>query len=31
VIDDIEYGGAWDFANKGGLRASLLSGLATPP
>ncbi|HUQ80769.1 MAG TPA: hypothetical protein VM076_06520 [Gemmatimonadaceae bacterium] len=31
VIDDIEYGGSWDFANKGGLRASLVSGLATPP
>jgi hypothetical protein len=31
VIDDIEYAGTWDFANKGGLRASLVSGLATPP
>jgi hypothetical protein len=31
VIDDVEYGGAWDFANKGSLRASLVSALATPP
>ena len=30
VIDDIEYGGQWDFANKGTLRASLVSGLKTP-
>jgi hypothetical protein len=31
VIDDVEYGGAWDFANKGSLRASLVSVLATLP
>lgn len=31
VIDDIEYGGQWDFANKGSLRATLVSALATPP
>ena len=31
VIDDIEYGGQWDFANKGTLRASLLAALTTPP
>jgi len=31
VIDDIEYGGSWAFANAGGLRASLVSGLATAP
>ena len=30
VIDDIEYGGQWDFANKGTLRASLVSGLKAP-
>jgi len=27
VIDDVEYGGTWDFANKGTLRASLASAL----
>ena len=27
VIDDIEYGGNWDFANKGTLRSSLASAL----
>ena len=31
VIDDVEYAGTWDFANKGTLRASLVTGLATPP
>jgi hypothetical protein len=31
VIDDVEYGGTWDFASKGSLRASLVAGLATPP
>jgi hypothetical protein len=31
VIDDVEYGGQWDFANKGNLRASLVSALAIPP
>ena len=30
VIDDIEYGGAWDFANKGSLRATLVSGITAP-
>ena len=30
-IDDIEYGGQWDFANKGSLRASLVAALASPP
>jgi hypothetical protein len=28
VIDDIEYGGQWDFANKGTVRSTLVSGLA---
>jgi hypothetical protein len=27
VVDDVEYGGTWQFANKGTLRASLLGGL----
>lgn len=27
VIDDIEYGGTWDFASKGSLRATLVSGI----
>ena len=27
VIDDIEYGGTWDFAPRGSLRAQLASGL----
>lgn len=31
VIDDVEYGGQWDFANKGTLRASLVTALATQP
>jgi hypothetical protein len=31
LIDDIEYGGQWDFANKGSLRASLVAALASPP
>ncbi len=31
VVDDVEYAGSWDFANKGSLRASLVAGLATPP
>ena len=30
AIDDVEYGGTWDFANKGSLRATLASALATP-
>ena len=30
VIDDIEYGGTWDFANKGSLRATLISGITAP-
>ena len=30
VIDDIEYGGTWDFANKGTLRATLVSGITAP-
>lgn len=30
VIDDIEYGGRWDFAPKGTLRARLESALGTP-
>lgn len=30
VIDDVEYGGQWDFANKGSLRASLASALTSP-
>lgn len=28
VIDDIEYGGTWDFASKGTLRANLVAALA---
>jgi hypothetical protein len=31
VIDDIEYGGPWDFASKGTLRSSLATALATAP
>lgn len=31
VIDDIEYGGQWDFASKGTLKSSLATALATPP
>lgn len=31
VIDDVEYGGEWPFANKGALRASLTAALAAPP
>jgi hypothetical protein len=31
VIDDVEYGGEWDFANKGTLRSSLVSTLTSPP
>ena len=31
VIDDVEYGGQWDFASKGTLRSSLVSTLASPP
>jgi hypothetical protein len=31
VIDDVEYGGTWDFANKGSLRATLVAALSTPP
>ncbi len=31
VIDDIEYGGTWAFANKRTLRASLATALATAP
>jgi hypothetical protein len=31
VIDDIEYGGQWDFSSKGTLRAGLVAGLAAPP
>ena len=31
VIDDIEYGGTWDFASKGTLRSSLATALATSP
>jgi hypothetical protein len=31
VIDDIEYGGTWDFANKGTLRGSLAAALTGPP
>ena len=30
-IDDVEYGGQWDFSNKGSLRASLVAALASPP
>ena len=30
VIDDVEYGGAWDFANKGSLRTTLVSGITAP-
>jgi hypothetical protein len=28
VIDDIRYGGSWDFANTGSLRSSLVAALA---
>jgi hypothetical protein len=28
VIDDVEYGGQWDFASKGTLRSSLVSALS---
>lgn len=28
VIDDVEYGGEWDFANKGTLRSTLTTALA---
>jgi len=31
VIDDVEYGGTWDFANKGTLRSSLAAALAAAP
>jgi len=31
VIDDVEYGGQWDFASKGTLKSSLATALATPP
>lgn len=31
VIDDIEYGGTWDFSSKGTLRSSLATALATAP
>ena len=31
LIDDVEYGGQWDFANKGSLHASLVAALASPP
>ena len=31
VIDDVEYGGRWDFASKGSLRASLVAALTSPP
>ena len=31
VIDDVEYGGQWDFANKGSLRATLAAFLSSPP
>jgi hypothetical protein len=30
VIDDIEYGGNWDFATKGTLRSTLVAALANP-
>ena len=30
VIDDIEYGGTWDFASKGTLRSALVSGITAP-
>jgi hypothetical protein len=30
VIDDIRYGGAWDFASRGALRSSLEGALAAP-
>ena len=29
VIDDVEYGGQWDFASKGSLRSSLVSALSS--
>jgi hypothetical protein len=31
VIDDVEYGGQWDFASKGTLKSALATALATPP
>ena len=31
VIDDVEYGGTWNFANRGNLRATLAAALAAPP
>jgi hypothetical protein len=31
VIDDVEYGGQWDFASKGTLKSSLATALAAPP
>lgn len=31
VIDDVVYGGTWDFASKGTLRGSLLAALTGPP
>ena len=31
VVDDIEYGGTWDFATKGSLRRTLVDGLSSPP
>lgn len=31
LIDDIEYGGTWDFASKGTLRSSLVAALASSP
>ena len=31
VIDDIEYGGKWDFATKGALKSMLASALAATP
>jgi hypothetical protein len=30
VIDDIEYGGQWDFATKGTLRSTLIAALSAP-
>jgi hypothetical protein len=30
VIDDVEYGGKWDFATKGALRSTLAAALANP-
>jgi len=31
VIDDIEYGGTWDFATKGSLKSTLATALAASP